>query len=169
MEALVLRTAGPADAQAIQQCVQAAYRHFVARIGQPPAPMLDDYARLVRERSIFVVSIDEAVAGVLVLRICAAGCVLENVAVDPAWQRRGVGRMLLAHAEQCAIAAGHGSISLYTNELMVENRYLYSRIGYREYDRRTEQGFSRIYMRKQLDLASRPAEQDNKARSHEPN
>ena len=153
-----LRAAVPADASAIEECVKAAYSHFVARIGQPPAPMLEDYSRLILERTVFVVPIDSAIAGVLVMADSAEGMLLENVAVDPAFQRRGIGRLLLGHAEQYARTAGHQHIVLYTNELMVENRYLYSRIGYREYDRRHEEGFSRIYMRKRLEGTSARAE-----------
>jgi hypothetical protein len=33
---------------------------------------------------------------------------------------------------------------------MTENQFLYAKIGYVEYDRRVEEGFSRVYMRKQL-------------------
>ncbi len=147
---LRLRPAMPTDADGIVQCVQLAYQHFVARIGQPPAPMLDDYARLIRERMVCIVSVVDTVAGVLVMRETSEGFLLDNVAVHPAYQRQGIGRMLLEHAEQRARVADHSSIVLYTNELMVENRYLYAQIGYREYARRTEQGLSRVYMRKLL-------------------
>lgn len=34
---------------------------------------------------------------------------------------------------------------------MSENRALYSKIGYIEYDRRVEYGFARVYMRKSLE------------------
>jgi hypothetical protein len=33
---------------------------------------------------------------------------------------------------------------------MTENQALYSRIGYVQFDTRTEQGLARVYMRKQL-------------------
>ena len=42
------------------------------------------------------------------------------------------------------------SVYLYTHEKMTENLALYSKIGYTEYDRRHQEGFSRIYMRKHL-------------------
>jgi hypothetical protein len=46
--------------------------------------------------------------------------------------------------------AGFGSIYLYTHEKMTENLALYSRIGYVEYDRRSQGEFSLVYMRKYL-------------------
>ncbi|UAX00091.1 GNAT family N-acetyltransferase [Halopseudomonas nanhaiensis] len=116
--------------------------------------MRDDYSMLIHHRTVYVASVGIAIAGLLVLQQTRDDCVLENVAVDPAWQRRGIGKLLLEHAERCATGAGYDTICLYTNELMVENRYLYSRIGYREFDRRIEQGFSRVYMRKHLVCAA---------------
>ena len=46
---------------------------------------------------------------------------------------------------------GFGSLYLYTHEQISENRALYSKIGYIEYDRRVEYGFARVYMRKSLE------------------
>jgi hypothetical protein len=46
--------------------------------------------------------------------------------------------------------AGFDSIHLYTHEKMTENLALYARIGYIEYERRAENGFSRVFMRKRL-------------------
>ena len=45
---------------------------------------------------------------------------------------------------------GHDNVYLYTNELMAENIALYARSGYAEYERRQEQGFRRVFMRKSL-------------------
>jgi ribosomal protein S18 acetylase RimI-like enzyme len=54
----------------------------------------------------------------------------------------------LAEAE--ARQAGFDSLYLYTHEKMTENLALYSRIGYVEYDRRSQGAFSLVYMRKRL-------------------
>jgi hypothetical protein len=43
------------------------------------------------------------------------------------------------------------SIYLYTHEKMTENQILYSKIGYVEYARRVENGFPRVYMKKNLE------------------
>jgi hypothetical protein len=45
---------------------------------------------------------------------------------------------------------GFAAIYLYTHEKMTENQVLYTKIGYVEYDRRVEKGYSRVYMRKRL-------------------
>ncbi len=51
---------------------------------------------------------------------------LENVAVDPADQRTGVGARLLSFAEEQAVAAGLAEIRLYTHVTMTENQRLLS-------------------------------------------
>jgi hypothetical protein len=56
--------------------------------------------------------------------------------------------MIFAEAE--ASRRGHSRIRLYTHERMVENIALYARCGYIEYERRQEQGFRRVFMRKAL-------------------
>jgi hypothetical protein len=43
-----IRAATAADVPAIADVVDHAYRHFIARIGKPPGPMLDDYAARYR-------------------------------------------------------------------------------------------------------------------------
>ncbi len=75
---------------------------------------------------------------------------LDNVAVAPACQGQGLGRAMLQFAERAAIASGYRSIRLYTNEAMIENIRLYSRIGYVEAHRAEEKGLRRVYMTKTL-------------------
>ena len=145
-----IRPAQHGDADAAAACVKAAYGHYVERNGKQPAPMLDDYARAIRECEVYVAFIDSAIVGVLVLAQAEEGFLLENIAVSPAVQGQGVGRALLELAERCAAKQGFGSIYLYTQDIMTENQALYAKIGYVEYARRTEAGLNRVYMRKRL-------------------
>lgn len=133
--------------------VDAAYRHYVDRIGIVPGPMRDDYAAAVRDRQVLLAApstAPDALAGVLVLDVADEGFLLDNVAVHPDHQGRGLGRLLLDRAEAEAEAAGFDSIYLYTHELMTENQAIYAGRGYLEYARRTEQGLTRVFMRKVL-------------------
>lgn len=61
-----------------------------------------------------------------------------------------MGRRLLELAEAEARRQGFHSIYLATHELMTENRALYARIGYVEYDQRVIAGYPRVFMRKRL-------------------
>jgi GNAT superfamily N-acetyltransferase len=90
------------------------------------------------------------VAGVLVLSETSEGFLIDNVAVLPSRKGQGIGRALLVHAEQEALARGHASLYLYTNEKMSENIAMYERAGYVEYERRQEDGFRRVFLRKAL-------------------
>jgi len=144
------RPAHEHDAPGAAACVNAAYRHYVGRIGRPPGPMTEDYAKVIRERRVTVAESRGKITGVLVLAVTEEGFLLENVAVDPSHHGKGLGRTLIEFAETEARREGFESIYLYTHEKMTENRALYAKIGYVEFDRRTEKGLTRIYMRKSL-------------------
>ncbi len=138
------------DASAVAACVNAAYRNYVERIGRPPGPMTEDYAKVIRERRVTVAESCGRIIGVLVLAVTDEGFLLENVAVDPSHHGKGLGKILIEFAEAEARREGFRSIYLYTHEKMSENRALYAKIGYVEFDRRTEKGLVRVYMRKSL-------------------
>ncbi len=147
---LRLRDATAADVPRIEALVQAAYGHYVERIGGPPRPLTDDYAQVVREGAT-VAERDGTIAGLVVLRTDDEGFWIDNVAVDPAHQGTGVGRTLLEHAEAEARRAGFDAIHLVTHETMTENQALYGRIGYVEFDRhRVGPGSTIVLMRKPL-------------------
>ena len=57
---------------------------------------------------------------------------------------------LLVHAELEARYRSYTSLYLYTHEKMAENIALYARVGYVEVERREEDGFRRVFMRKAL-------------------
>ncbi len=145
-----IRAAGVADIGAIERIVERAYGGYVERIGMRPGPMDADYAEKVRGGLVSVVEKDEEVVGLLVLVEMPGHLLVENVAVDPEHQGAGIGRALLARAESHARETGLGELRLYTHAKMTENRAFYSRLGYRETDRRDEQGFDRVFLVKEL-------------------
>lgn len=147
---IILRQAVDTDVEAIVGCINKAYGHYQERLGRPPGPMTQNYAEVIGNNDVYVAMVNHRVEGVLVLTETSEGFLLDNIAVNPAIQGSGVGRVLLEFAEQQAWSAGYKSIYLYTHEKMWENQALYQRIGYEEYDRRTEQGLERVYMRKTL-------------------
>ena len=49
-----IRAAAADDVSAITEIVDRAYRHYIARMGKPPGPMLDDYAARVLEGVVWV-------------------------------------------------------------------------------------------------------------------
>jgi ribosomal protein S18 acetylase RimI-like enzyme len=145
-----IRAATAADVLAVTEIVDEAYRHYIARMGKPPGPMLDDYAARVLEGAIWVLEEGAAIVGIIVLLPMADYLLLDNVAVSPSRQGLGLGRRLLAFAETEALRRGYSEIRLYTHQTMVENQRLYASIGYEETGRDTEAGYDRVFMRKQL-------------------
>ena len=144
------RPAAAPDASMVAELVDAAYGHYVERIGVLPGPMTDDYAEVIGTRRVTVAEQHGAVVGVIVLAVTDEGFLVDNVAVHPGHRGRGLGRALLEFAEAEARRAGFDSIYLYTHEKMTENLALYAKIGYVEYERRSQGAFSLVYLRKQL-------------------
>ena len=80
------------------------------------------------------------------------------MAVDPAHQGVGIGRALMSFAETYAASRHIAELRLYTNEAMTENLARYPRLGSDEYDRRTENGFARVFFSKRLQPRPSPKE-----------
>lgn len=115
-----------------------------------PAPMTADYSAAVQSGQAWVAEADGQVLGLLVLVVNQGYLLIENIAVLPSAQRRGIGARLLMLAEDEARANGLGEIRLYTNEGMTENLAYYPRHGYRETRRAEEHGFRRVFFSKTL-------------------
>lgn len=150
MDDLAVRPAQPEDAPGVAACVCEAYVHYIERIGKQPGPMLEDYSRVIVESTVHVAIEANRVVGAIVLMTTDEGFYVDNVAVRPSVKGKGVGRQLLELAEMEARRRGYESIYLATHELMAENRALYQRIGYVEYDHRVINGYPRVFLRKAL-------------------
>ena len=149
----MIRPARTDEADAVRDLVLAAYQRYVPIIGTKPGPMLDDYGARIAASQVWVLEDAHGIAGIVVLENGPNAFVLDNIAVAPGRQGQGIGRQLLDFAETEAARLGWDHITLYTNALMTENIAIYSTRGYRELERRTEKGFSRIYMAKRLTAA----------------
>jgi ribosomal protein S18 acetylase RimI-like enzyme len=145
---LSLRPATTADLPAIRTLIDAAYTRYLTRMDKPPAPMLRDYGPSVQAGTTWVAG--SPLIAVLTLYPREDHLYVENVAIHPDAQGRGLGRALMGFAEQEAARRGLSRMALVTHEVMTENQVIYSRLGYTEVDRRSEDGYRRIYMEKNL-------------------
>ena len=145
-----VRAARLEDAAVIGDLVRVSYAKYVERLGREPAPMLEDYAALIEAGEVWVLVEGEEVLGVLVLRAAEDHLFVDNVAVAPGHQGRGLGRELVAFAEQRARREGLGEIRLYTNEKMWENLAVYEKLGFEETGRGLEGDYQRVFMRRRL-------------------
>lgn len=148
---LSLLQAESADVASIQELVRAAYSPYIERIGRKPAPMAANYELAVRNGTIVVAKAGVRVVGLLMTRPVEGTLLIENIAVHPDTQGLGVGSALLQHAEAEARERGITRLSLYTNARMTENLDYYPRRGFREIDRRTVDGFDRVFFERALE------------------
>lgn len=150
VEAILVETARAEDVATIKPMVDAAYSKYIERLGKLPAAMTEDYDKLVETRSVYVLRVCGSVVGSVLLSRDGDSIKVNNLVVDPSAQGRGYGRVLMDHAEDMARAQGLAAVTLFTNEKMHENISLYTKIGFTETGRRTENGFNRVFFRKNV-------------------
>ncbi|HZP98633.1 MAG TPA: GNAT family N-acetyltransferase [Reyranella sp.] len=147
---ITMRQAVAADAAAVRALTREAYQKWVAVTGREPLPMRVDYDEALAKNRFDLLE-EEGVLIALIETLCERGqFLIVNVAVAPAHQSRGLGRRLLAHAEQLALAAGCREVRLYTNSLMAPNIALYRRLGYRIDREEDEAPRRQVHMSKAL-------------------
>jgi ribosomal protein S18 acetylase RimI-like enzyme len=149
-QAPTIRRAVPGDAQRLAAIAVAAYAKYVPRLGREPMPMRADFPAAIVAGQVVVIERDGAIQGYLVARAESDAYFLDNIAVDPAHAGKGLGRALIDHAAVEARRRRLPALRLHTNVAMTENIAMYRRLGFVETHRATENGFHRVYMRKQL-------------------
>ncbi|QFY06128.1 GNAT family N-acetyltransferase [Nonomuraea phyllanthi] len=142
-----MRRAGAAERAAVERLVHDAYSPWIEVIGMRPLPMEADYAALIDAG---LVHVTDGLDGLVVLVPEDGVLLVENVAVRPDRQGEGLGRALLAYAEEEARRLGMAALRLYTNVRMASNIALYESLGYVETGRQGVEGRSAVLMRKEL-------------------
>jgi len=150
VENLVVETAKAEDVPAIKLMVDAAYSKYIERLGKLPAAMTADYDKLVETQSLYVLRVGSNMVGSVLLSRDDDSIKVNNLVVDPSAQGRGYSRVLMDYAEDMAGAQGLAAVTLFTNEKMHENIALYTKIGFTETGRKTEDGFNRVFFRKNV-------------------
>ena len=145
-----IRKAQLQDLSGIETCARQAYELYVERIGKEPAPMVADFRSAIESGQVHVLAGDDFIKGFVVFYPRDDHIHLENVAVSPELQGQGIGKRLIAYVEHFARDSGFGAVELYTNEKMTENLKFYPQIGYEEVGRGEQDGFSRVFFRKEL-------------------
>ena len=131
MSNLTLRRANEQDADGVADCIEAAYSVYAGRITDLPA-VAEGVDTAIRDHRVWIVEVDEKIAGGIVLVPHEDCLMLENIAVRPEAAGSGLGRALIARAEQDCIELGLNEIRLSTHTAMPENVEIYTRLGWRE-------------------------------------
>ena len=152
--------AQPSDIPVVRACAEAAYAIYVERIGRRPMPMIQDFVEPIAKRQLWLAKTgslnrpeqgeQQFIRGFALFYPRDDHIHLENVAVFPSAQGLKIGSNLIAFVEEQARATGHKAVELYTNIHMTENHSYYPYLGYQEIARGSENGFERIYYRKEL-------------------
>ncbi len=144
-KSIVIRRAGPEDADGLGTCLEAAYAADAARIHDLPA-MAEGCAEDIAEHLVWVAEAEGQILGGLVLIPRDGFMLLANVAVHPDGRGTGIGRRLLELAETEAVARGHDEMRLNTHAEMADTIALYARNGWIETGRKG----TKVSMRKAL-------------------
>ncbi|MHC8333789.1 GNAT family N-acetyltransferase [Pseudomonas sp. LB3P25] len=147
----MIRQAVADDEVAVRACVEQAYVQYVCVIGRKPAPMLADFRGQIAAGYVYLCTGEQnELQGFIVFFPVGQHMFLENVAVSKAGRGKGIGKSLIQFCEAQAVRLGLGSVHLYTNAKMTDNLSIYPRLGYVEVQRRSEEGFDRVYFEKRL-------------------
>ncbi len=133
------RLATSADVEGLNRLARDAYAIYLPILGRAPQPMATDWATLPASFEIWVLD-DEApgaMSASLALDIRPDHVVVWSVAVATSAQHRGLGRTMMAWAEERARKLGRQELRLFTNARMTRNVALYRQLGYLESHRET--------------------------------
>ena len=147
-EEIEIRRAGQADAADIRDLVRSAYAKWIPVIGREPVPMAADYEQAVRENMIDLLFVGGQLVALIETVNAADHLLIENVAVSPAFQGHGYGRLLLEHAEQLSASLGLSELKLYTNKQFAT--HVNRRLGYAIYREDPFRGGFVVHMSKRL-------------------
>lgn len=147
---LSIVTANANHVNAIEACATSAYAIYLERMRQTPAPMVANFAELVSQGKVLVALSEKELLGYVVFYPIDNAVHLENLALFPEHQAKGLGKQLIQHVEHYAHTHQMREVNLYTNVAMHENIGMYKHLGYIELERKTVNGFDRIYFRKPI-------------------
>lgn len=149
-----IRQAMPQDLEQVRKIAEVAYAPYVTEIGMRPGPMDDDYAAHLDAGHLWVwpdnADSNAAILGILVVIPQEDALLLENIALAPKAQGRGIFRLMMDFAERQAISQNLPAITLYTNAKMTRNLTVYPHLGYHKTHRSVQNGFDRVFFRKDL-------------------
>ena len=113
--------------------------------------MTADYDKAVVEHVIDLFEENGALAALVETIPSGDYLLIENVAVSPHHQGKGLGDGLVAHAESLAANLGFDEVRLYTNVLFSSNIAFYAKRGFSEFSREPiPSGGELVRMRKRL-------------------
>jgi N-acetylglutamate synthase-like GNAT family acetyltransferase len=146
-----MRRATLADAAVIRDLTRAAYAKWIPLIGREPKPMTANYERAVVDHIIDLYAENDVPVALIEAIPQPSHLLIENIAVLPTQQGKGLGDLLLNHAETIARSLHLKEVQLYTNAAFISNIEFYARRGFQEFHREPfPAGGVTIHMKKNI-------------------
>ena len=145
MTNFTIRRAQPSDAEALADCIDAAYSIYASRINDLP-PVSEGISEAIEAHRVWVAEIEHNIVGGMILIPRDGFMILENVAVHPKHTGIGLGKALLERAEADCSELGLHEIRLSTHVDIPENVRLYEHLGWQE----TSRSANKVHMSKAL-------------------
>ncbi len=147
----MFRRATLADVTTVRNLTRLAYAKWVPLIGREPLPMTADFERAVTEHIIDLLMTGTDVVGLVEVIPHEQYLLIENLAVGPNHQGKGLGDLLLKRAEAVARSLNLDEVRLYTNAAFASNIVFYAKRGFSEFAREPmATGGSIVHMKKLL-------------------
>jgi GNAT superfamily N-acetyltransferase len=152
-----LRRAVPADVGLVRDIVRLAYAKWIPRIGREPRPMHASYEIAIADHIISLCEIEGRPIALIELVPESSHLLVENVAVLPEHQGKGIGDALLRHAEDVARTYRLPELRLYTNAAFTSNLSFYARRGFHVFDREPlATGGELVHLKRDIELDEAP-------------
>ena len=145
-----IRTATGADLASIVRCADLAFAPFAGHSAKRDVNMEENLKSQILEGSIHLLCNEAQVLGYISLWPTANQMFIDTLAVLPMHRRRGFGSQLLAFADRETLRLGLSSVNLFTKATMADNLVFYKRRGYGETGRCDDDGFCRVFFRKNI-------------------
>jgi GNAT superfamily N-acetyltransferase len=127
--AAIIRLATESDVEAVLACVEDAYAIYRGTITDMP-PVLEGVSEAIVDGCVSILTVDDTLAGALIVAVNGDSAMLENVAVAPGFAGQGLGRRLIEHAVASAWEGGCREMRLNTHAGMAGNVALYEHLGW---------------------------------------
>jgi RimJ/RimL family protein N-acetyltransferase len=125
-----LRRANAGDVDAVVAFQRAAYARNRVLLGVEPLPLQADYSKILAEYETWLFESADGLDGVLILEPRKDDLLIWSIGTAPRLHGQGLGRRLLAAAEERARTLGLDVMRLYTGEPLKNNIAWYERHGY---------------------------------------
>jgi ribosomal protein S18 acetylase RimI-like enzyme len=128
--ALTFRKATLAERDEVERVLRAAFTPYARALGRELSPRFARLPAELERGDIYVAVEEDQIVGVVRTERHDDGLFIDQIGVDPARQRAGMGSWLLGRIEEVARSSGAPGMSLYTAEMMEHLVRLYSRHGF---------------------------------------